>query len=97
MKEWKNWLGILALTLGLFGSAYGAMKVFATNERVDLVQLRLDQKIQADQAWYLQKQITQIEDRYYDPIRQQTKPVSSWTPHDAERYRKLIFDLGQLQ
>jgi hypothetical protein len=96
VKDLKNWAGILVLTFALFGGVYGAMKVFATNERVDLVQLRLEQKIQADQAWELQRQIHQLEDRYYDPISQHTKPVSSWQPHDAARYRQLIFDLDQL-
>jgi len=93
----KNWLAIIAIAFTLFASAYGAIKVFATNERVDLVQLRLDQKIVADQAWYLQQQIAQLEDRYYDSTCKAVRPISSWTLHDRTRYRKLMFDLSQLQ
>jgi len=89
--EVKNWLSIVALTFTLFAGSYGAIKVFATNERVDLVQLRLEQKIVADQIWYVQQQLNQLEDKYRD-----VPCGSQWGQKDRERYRRLRFDLEQL-
>ena len=89
--EIKNWLGIVALTFTLFAGSYGAIKVFATNERVDLVQMRLEQKIENDMKWYVQQQLNQLEDKYKD-----VPCGSQWGQKDRERYRRLRFDLEQL-
>ena len=78
----KNWLGIIVLTFTLFAGSYGAIKVFATNDRVDLVQLRLDQKIENDRLTNTRNEVWDFEKQY------RGVQECDWNTNDLYRYKK---------
>lgn len=59
----KNWLGIIAVTLALFGSTAAGLDYFAKASDLELVAVRLEQKILADRQEDTQKRLWQLQDR----------------------------------
>ena len=80
----------------LFGFAFGAITYFATAEDLDMLAMRLDQKILDDRIFTIQKRIWQLEDRY-----PQQPDCRTWTgptaPRDREEYRRLLMELNKLK
>lgn len=54
---------IIALA-AVFSLAFGAVAYFAKASDLDQVAMRLEQKIKADQIYYLQQRLWQLYDRY---------------------------------
>ena len=80
---------ILAICI-IVGMAIGAVSYFATASEVKLVEMRLDQKILADQINQIRQMMWQLEDRYGSDL-------STWYDQDAkDRYRQLSAQLAIL-
>lgn len=53
-------LGTILILFSLIAGTYGAIHVFATNDRVD----RMERRIDASDIYWIKKQLWQLEDRY---------------------------------
>lgn len=86
-----NWVqsGIALTTL--VAATAGGISYFAKDADLQLVELRLDQKIRADQMYDIQTQLWKFEDRY------EGTPVCDWPKEDKERYRQLKYRFMELQ
>ena len=87
----RTWVALAALLLTLVGGTVAAIDYFAKEVDLKLVEYRLDQKIRDDQAYNIQQQIWQLEDRYL------RYPVEEWPQPDRDRYRKLKHRLEVLK
>lgn len=94
MSKLKDYFGLIIAFAATIGIVLGAVNYFAKASDVELVQLRLEQKIVADQAYDAQKQIWALEERNKDF----GSDCSRWPDaRDREQYRKLKNDLTDLQ
>jgi|OpeIllAssembly_1097287.scaffolds.fasta_scaffold1185872_1 uncharacterized protein YlxW (UPF0749 family) len=105
MNKLKDYCGVLISLAAVIGLVLGAMNYFAKasdvavgqanlQQRVDLVELRLEQKIVNDQAYDTQKQVWTLEERNKD----YGSDCSKWPDaRDREQYRRLKNDLDELQ
>jgi len=76
------------------GIVFGAINYFATAADLQLVQLRLDQKIVSDQLFDVQRQVWALEERNIP----HGSDCTSWPdPRDREQYKKLKVNLEELQ
>jgi len=74
------------------GLVLGSLNYFARAEQLVLDEMRLDQKIVADQVNQIQGRVWQLEDR------NKGKPCADWqTQDEKDEYRKLQEQLKQLQ
>lgn len=80
MKQIKLWIAIIVGMLTIVGSLYAFDKHYAKAERLEMVELRLSQKILQDRADWIQERIYRLEDRYVDRIMPQSV---------IEEYRRL--------
>jgi hypothetical protein len=92
MKLKELWEPVIACGL-VIGLALGAIAYFAKADDLKLVEMRLEQKIQADRVYTTQEQIWQLEDKY-------TKngkliPCSEWKAEDRKKYQTLQFEFEQ--
>jgi hypothetical protein len=80
----------------LIGIVFGAITYFATAEDVELIAMRLDQKITNDQIIAIQQRMWQIEDRYPGQ-----PDCTTWRGPGAERdrqeYRNLKMQLDKVR
>jgi hypothetical protein len=93
MSKLKEYLGLIVALAAVIGIVSGGLAYFAKAADLELVQLRLDQKIVADQMYDTQKQVWALEDRNraYADCRQ-------WPDErDREQYRVLKMRLDELQ
>jgi hypothetical protein len=89
----KEYLGLIVTLAMVTGIVAAGLAYFAKAADLELVQLRLDQKIVADQAFDLQRQIWALEDRNksYADCRQ-------WPDErDRDQYRRLKVQLDESQ
>jgi hypothetical protein len=63
MNRLKDYFGLIIAFAAVVGSVLGALSYFATAEDLQLVQVRLEQKIVADQQFTVQQQIWALEER----------------------------------
>lgn len=63
MNKLKEHFQVIIAFAAVCGLVLGAVNYFATASDLELVQVRLDQKIVADQAFAVQQQIWAIEER----------------------------------
>ena len=59
----KDWILCLVACTALVASVAGAIEYFAKDADLVLVQLRLDQKIKADERYQTQQRLWQLDDR----------------------------------
>ena len=82
MKK-KDIIGLVIAVFVMIGMIVGALNYLAKASDLQMVEMRLDQKIVGDQVFQLQERIWQLEDRNYGPC-------SSWVnSEDKNTYRKL--------
>jgi len=82
---------IIAVGL-IVGMIISGMAYFAKAKDLELVDLRLEQKIVVDQAIDVRRQMYQLEDRYG------TDDCSSWpNANDRMRYKELKEELQQIK
>jgi hypothetical protein len=83
----KAALAVVIMLITIAGGTYGAISVFATNERVDV----LERRVVANDIYWIKKQLWQLEDRYghLDCFRMNDM--------DRERCRELKALLEKLQ
>lgn len=94
MTKFKDYLGVIIALAAVVGTVSGGLSYFARASDLQLVQLRLDQKIVADQLWTVQQQIWAIEDRN----RQHGADCNRWPDErDIRQYRELKIQMDQLQ
>lgn len=75
----------------MVGMIVGALNYLAKAADLQLVEMRLDQKIVSDQVFQLQQRIYQLEDRNYGPC-------VTWTDQaDKDTYRKLQEEIEMLK
>ena len=92
MSKLKDYLGIIVAFAAVVGIVLGALNYFAKASELQMVEMRLDQKIVADQVSQVQARIWTLEDR------NQGKPCSDWKNQDEKNeYRKLQEQLRLLQ
>jgi hypothetical protein len=86
MNKLKDYLGLIIAFAGVVGIVLGALSYFATAEDLQLVQVRLEQKIVADQQFSVQQQIWALEERNL----KHGADCSKW-PDDRDRkqYKEL--------
>ena len=87
----KTWIAIWAFAITPTGGIAAGVDWVAKDADLQLVEYRLDQKIQNDQIYDIQQQIWQLEDRYTN-----TDPVT-WPVYDRDRYRNLQLRLDTLK
>ena len=76
----------------LSGMIVGGISYFAKAYDVELVEMRLDQKIITDQVQQTQQRVWQLEDRYGE------RPVITWPDvDDKKEYRRLKESLDVLK
>ena len=79
----KDIIGLVVAVFVMIGMIVGALNYLAKASELQLVEMRLDQKIVSDQIFQLQERIWQLEDRNYGLC-------STWTnKEDKNTYRKL--------
>ena len=94
MSKLKDYLGVIVTFAAVVGIVCGAMSYFAKASELELVQLRLEQKIVSDQVFDIQKQTWALEERN----RQYGGDCSRWPDErDREQYRKLKAQLLELE
>ena len=87
----RTLVAIGAFILTLVGGTVAAVDYFAKSSELQLVSMRLEQKIKSDKVWQIQQQIWQLEDRY------KGVPHYEWDAFDLERYRRLKMELERTQ
>lgn len=85
MTKLSTIIGISVAVCGLIGSIIAVDARYATSARVEMVELRLDQKIVQDRVQALQERMWKLEDRYGKDKAQQT-----------EEYRRLVVEREML-
>ena len=60
----KAFIPLIALLVTVIAGTVGAVNYFAKVEDLKLVELRLEQKIQQDQIYFIQQRLWQLYDRY---------------------------------
>lgn len=94
MNRLKEYLGIIIALGAVSGIVAGGLAYFAKASDLELVQMRLDQKIVADQTYDTQRAIWAIEERNV----KHTSDCSQWPDaRDREQYKKLKAQLEELQ
>ena len=96
MKEklaaYKTAIALVISIFTLVGIVWGVQShieaTYAHSADVRVIEQRLEQKIFYDEKFYIQKQIWDIEDRYYG------KEMSE---EAKERYRQLKYDLEEIK
>ena len=88
MKKLSLILSIIISSTVLFGVGWTIDNHYAKANKVQLVELRLDQKITQDKMDWLQNRIWKLEDRYHN------KPMP---PSVKEECRRLRQELKRLQ
>ena len=79
----KETIEIVIAFCVIVGMIVGALNYLAKASDLQLVEMRLDQKIVSDQILQLQQRIWQLEDRNYGPC-------TNWTNQkDKDEYRKV--------
>ncbi len=94
MPKIKECLATIIAFATVVAMVVGALSYFATASDLQLLEVRLDQKIISDQYFDTQRQIWMIEDRnrMYGP------DPSFWPDErDVERYRELKLQLYELK
>jgi hypothetical protein len=88
----KDIAQLVVAVIVILGAALGAIEYFAKADELELVDMRLEQKIVGDSISNLTRQMWQLEDKYGN------KNCSTWSdPRDRERYRNLNLQLEQLK
>jgi hypothetical protein len=86
MSKLKDYLGLIIAFAGVVGIVLGALIYFATAEDLQLVQVRLEQKIVADQQFSVQQQIWALEERNL----KHGADCSKWPDErDRKQYKEL--------
>jgi len=86
MSKLKDYLGLIIAFAGVVGIVLGALSYFATAEDLQLVQVRLEQKIVADQQFSVQQQIWALEERNL----KHGADCSKWPDErDRKQYKEL--------
>jgi len=86
----KDWLQTSIAVCVLAGFAWGAVTYFAKAADLEMVELRLDQKLVFDSIMNYQQRMWQLEDRNGN------KPCHEWSsPQDKEEYRRLQVQLEE--
>jgi len=87
----KEIIEIIVAICVLVGMIVGGLNYLAKASDLQLVEMRLDQKIITDQIFQFQQRIWQLEDRNYGPC-------TSWTDQkDKNEYRKLKEEIEMLK
>lgn len=87
----KEILEVIVAAFVLVGMVVGAVNYLAKASDLQLVEMRLDQKIVTDQIYQLQQRIWQLQDRNYGPC-------ANWTNQkDKDEYRKLQEEIETLK
>ena len=84
VKKLSRILGIAISATVLFGIGWKVDSYYAKAAKLQLVEMRLDQKIKSDKRDFIQRRLWQLEDRYRDRI---------MPPSVREEYRRLKMDL----
>jgi len=93
MSKLKDYFGLIIAFAATIGIVLGAVNYFAKASDVELVQLRLEQKIVSDQQFSVQQQIWNLEDRN----RQYGTDCSKWPDErDRRQYKELKAQYDQL-
>ena len=90
MKQNQVFAAVVVL-ITIVGGTVGAVDYFAKNTDLQLIEFRLEQKIQGDNILRIQERIWQLEDRY------EGKDCSEWIATDREEYRSLKSQLELLK
>ena len=85
MTKLSTLIGISVAVCALIGSIIAVDARYATSARLEMVELRLDQKIVQDRVQALQERMWKLEDRYGKDKAQQT-----------EEYRRLVAEREML-
>lgn len=85
MTRLSTIIGIFVAVCGLIGSIIAVDARYATSARLEMVELRLDQKIVQDRVQALQERMWKLEDRYGKDKATQT-----------EEYRRLVAEREML-
>ncbi len=94
MSKLKEYLGVVVILLAIAASISGGLAYFAKAADLQLVQVRLDQKIVGDQLYETQKAIWALEERNV----KHTSDCSQWPDsRDREQYKKLKAQQEELQ
>ena len=90
MKQ-KEIIELIVAVLVIIGMVVGALNYLAKASELQLVEMRLDQKIVSDQIMQLQQRIWQLQDRNYGPC-------TNWTNQkDKDEYRKIQEEIEMLK
>lgn len=89
----KDNLSTIIALAAVASLGWGSIQYFATAEDLRLVEMRLDQKIVADQSIDLKRRQWQLEDRNKD----KGKDCVNWSESDRESYRRIIEDIRVLE
>lgn len=89
----KDYLQTIIALAAVIALVLGALSYFATAQDLQLVEMRLDQKIVTDQMLDLKRQKWQLEDRN----REKGPNCINWEPKERDEYRRLQDQLEQLQ
>jgi len=93
MGKLRDYLALIIAAAAVIGIVAGGLSYFAKAEDLQLVQMRLDQKIVADQAYDTQKRVWALEERN----REFGTDCSRWPDaRDREQYRELKVKLEEL-
>lgn len=94
MTKLRDYLGVIIALAAVIGIVMGGLNYFATAKDLELVQLRLDQKIVNDQLFDAQRQVWVLEERNAA----YGSDCSRWPDkRDREQYRQLKVRLDELQ
>lgn len=85
MKRLSTIIGISVAVCGLIGSVIAVDTRYATSARMEMVELRLDQKIVEDRIQALQERMWKLEDRY-----------GKDKAHEMEEYKRLCVEREML-
>lgn len=88
----KQMLAVIAALVALTGTSLGAIQYFATQSELDLVSMRLDKKIQADDIRNIQQRMWDLEDRNWP----YPNPAEWKNKNDKDEYRRLELRLREL-
>jgi len=92
MKWLKGNVESILTVLAIIGMVVGGLSYFAKSEDLNLVDLRLEQKIVGDAIYQISMQMGQLEDKHGNDN------CSRWNDaRDRERYRKLRLQLESLK
>jgi len=91
----KSILEIVIALIVVAGAMWGAIEYFASAENLELVDMRLEQKIVGDSIYNLYEQKTQLEVKYGNDV------CSTWRGEQADadrkRYLRIEFQLKAME